>query len=85
MVISKALLGKKLKEMYDNAPHGEQVLMVHLFGIKFADIITQNGYTTKQIVDASGLNSPYQTELNKGIKMAKYVEIKKAMDTFDFN
>lgn len=83
MVVSKTVLGQKLREMYDNAPFGEQVLMIHLFGIKYADLIKQNHYTPKQIVDASGLKSAYQTEVSKGMKMAKYVEIKENMDTFD--
>lgn len=83
MVVSKTMLGQKLREMYDNAPYNEQVLMVHLFGIKFADIIKQNGYTSKQIVEAAGINSTYQIEVNKGMKLAKYVEIKKSLDKFD--
>ena len=84
MVISKTMLCQKLKEMYDNAPYGEQVLMIHLFGIKYADIIKQNNYTPKQIVDVSGLNSSYYAEVNKGMKMAKYVMMKNDMDRFDF-
>ena len=83
MVISKTMLGQKLKDMYDKAPSGEQVLMIHLFGIKYADLIKQNNYTPKQIVDAAGLNGTYATEVNKGMKMAKYVTIKAEMDTFD--
>lgn len=83
MIISKKMLGQKLKDMYDNSPHNERVLMIHLFGIKFADIIRANGYNAREITEAAGINNSYQTEVNKGIKMAKYVEIKKNMDTFD--
>ena len=50
---------------------------------KFADIHKQNGYTSKQIVEAAGINSTYQIEVNKGMKLAKYVEIKKSLDKFD--
>lgn len=83
MIISKNLLGQKLKEMYENAPHNEQVLMIHLFGIKFADIIKANGYNAREILEAANMNLSYQTEVNKGIKMSKYVEIKKDMVTFN--
>lgn len=56
MIISKNLLGQKLKEMYENAPHNEQVLMIHLFGIKFADIIKANGYNAREILEAANMN-----------------------------
>ena len=83
MIVSKKLLGEKLKEMYENAPHSEQVLMIHLFGIKFADVIRENGYNAREIIEAAGMKDSYQVEVNKGMKMAKYVEIKKDMDTFN--
>lgn len=84
MIISKKMLGQKLKYMYDNAPYGEQVLMIHLFGIKFGDIIYENGYNAREIIEAAGIKESYQTEISKGMKMAKYVEIKKNMDKFYF-
>ena len=82
MVYSKGWLGSKLREMYQNAPHNEQVLMIHLFGIKYADIIRQYGYNAREIVEASGINESYVTELSKGMRMSKYVEIKPEKDTF---
>jgi len=36
-------LAEILKEMYEGAPSGEQVVNIHLFGVKFADIITSKG------------------------------------------
>lgn len=82
MVYSKSALGNKLKEMYENAPHNEQVTMIFLFGIKYADVIRGNGYIAREIVEESGINENYATEVNKGIKMAKYVQIKPEKDTF---
>ena len=32
-------LGTKLSEMYNNAPKGNSVAMIHLFGIKYANEI----------------------------------------------
>lgn len=37
-------LGAKLREMYNTAPPGEKVTHIHLFAIKYADIIETNDY-----------------------------------------
>lgn len=66
-------LGKILRQMYDNAPEGYQVANIHFFGVKYANVITDNGYTPKEIVKASGINESYATEVNKGIKLSLYV------------
>ena len=70
-------LGQKLKEMYENAPKGEAVAFIHLFGIQYADEIRNNRYRSTNIVSASGLSKSYFAEVDKGIKLSKYVEIKK--------
>jgi hypothetical protein len=72
-------LGRILREMYDKAPHRYQVANIHLFGVKYAPIINSNSYSIKEIVEASGLNSSYSTEVNKGIKLSKYVVPKEYM------
>lgn len=64
-------LGKKLKEMYDNAPRGEQVTMVHLFSIKYHEQIKEAG--VREVVEEAGVPSTFRTEVNKGVKLAKYV------------
>lgn len=69
-------LGNKLKNMYENAPNGESVVMIHIFGIKYANEIKQNGFTSSDVIRAAGLNSSYATEVHKGMKLAKYVIIK---------
>lgn len=66
-------LGRILKEMYENAPEGYQVANIHLFGVKYADIILDNNYKATDIVRASGLNQSYATEVSKGIKLSMYV------------
>lgn len=62
-----------LKGMYDNAPRGDQVAMIHLFGIKYAEEIRDNKYTPKEILFAADMPESYQVEINKGIKLEKYV------------
>ena len=66
-------LGTKLSEMYNNAPKGDAVAMIHLFGIKYADEIKQINYSKRDIIEQSGISTSYLTELNKGVKLAEYV------------
>jgi len=66
-------LGKILKGMYDDAPQGDRAVMIHLFGIKYANEIRENGYTPKDILKSADMPESYQAEINKGIKLSKYV------------
>ncbi|NJB84175.1 HTH-like domain-containing protein [Wenyingzhuangia aestuarii] len=66
-------LGNKLSEMYNNAPKGDSVAMIHLFGIKYANEIKQSEYSKKDIIKQSGISASYLTELTKGVKLANYV------------
>ena len=69
-------LAMTLAEMYHNAPKGEKYPMIYLFAIKYADIITENNYSKVDILRRANMSEKYQTELNKAIKLAKYVKIK---------
>ncbi|WP_339847690.1 hypothetical protein MKY42_32185 [Paenibacillus sp. FSL W7-1088] len=69
-------LGEILNNMYRNAPDGDQVVNIHLFGVKYADIINRNDFSVKEIVIASGISLSYTTEVSKGIKLSKYVVTK---------
>lgn len=66
-------LGLELREMYLNAPKGDAVAMIHLFGIKYADEISNFENAKNEIIQVSGISKSYITELSKGIKLAKYV------------
>lgn len=66
-------LGRELREMYLNAPKGDAVAMIHLFGIKYADEISNFENPKNDIIQVSGISQSYITELSKGIKLAKYV------------
>ena len=66
-------LAEILKRMYSKAPQGYQVANIHLFGVKYGSIIQRNNYKVRDIVNASGLNSSYSSEVSKGIKLARYV------------
>lgn len=70
-------LGKELKKMYETAPEKEQVIFIHLFGIKYGAIINKNNYSANDIIKASGLKESYKTEVRKGVNLSKYVSYSK--------
>ena len=74
--MTKEELGLELNNLYTNAKNGEKVLMIHVFGVKYADEIKSSKYLVKDIIKSANINESYVTELNKGIKLAKYVKIK---------
>lgn len=71
--MTKSELASILNKMYFNAPEGYQVANIHLFGVKYADIILENDYTATEIVRLASLNPSYATEVSKGIKLSEYV------------
>ena len=69
-------LGSILNGMYENAKTGETVLMIHLFGIKYASEIRKCKVSMKEIAKAANIPESYATEINKGVNLAKYVMVK---------
>lgn len=74
--MSIAELAEKLGGMYRDAHPGEAVVMVHLFGVRYANEIRESGASPTDIVVAAGMSEAYGVEVNKGIKLAKYVQVK---------
>ncbi|MCA0426625.1 MAG: hypothetical protein LCH37_04245 [Bacteroidetes bacterium] len=68
-------LGRILQEMYDHAPKKEKVTMIHLFGITYSEDIQKVGI--REVIEQAGIYSTYRVELNKAVKLAKYVSPKK--------
>lgn len=68
-------LSKKLAEMYFTARKKEMATMIHLFGIKYSQEL--QGKSLKEILRMAEMRSSYQTEIRKGMNLAKYVELKK--------
>jgi hypothetical protein len=56
--------------------------MIHLFGIRYADIIKQSKISATKIIESTKLKNgkkmseTYPTEINKGVRLAKYVKEK---------
>ncbi|RAJ16375.1 HTH-like domain-containing protein [Olleya aquimaris] len=69
-------LAAALENMYHNAPKGEAVAMIHLFGIKYAEELKKSKSNKKEIAIAANISDRYFAEINKGIKLAKYVTVK---------
>jgi len=76
-------LGMILKTVYENAPSNEKSLMIRLFGIKFGRTIKDNRLSIPTIIKYSGLSPSYQAEVNKGIGLSKYVQMKPDKDIFE--
>jgi len=74
--MTKQDLGLKLKEMYENAPKGEKVTMIHLFGIKYSEEMKDSEASFQDIAITAGIGKSYGTEIAKGSKLAEYVTIK---------
>jgi len=81
-------LATKLSEMYENAPEGDKVSMIHLFGIRYSNEIIKNNYIAGEIIsntelrNGSRMKNSYQTEINKGVNLSKYVIDKESINSF---
>ena len=63
-----------LRNMYNNAPHGEKTTAIRLFGIKYAREISS--LRLNDLVKEADIKLSYQTEVSKGIKLARYVTLR---------
>lgn len=63
-----------LRRMYRDAPRGEKTTSLHMFGIKHADDLA--GLSIEEVVQKAGIPKSYHVEINKGRRLAKYVQIK---------
>lgn len=70
-------LGTVLRDMYQGAAYGDQVVMIHLFAVKYAEQIAALNASCKDVALAAGMSESYGTEINKGVHLAKYVEVKR--------
>ena len=71
-------LAKELDLYYETgcALHDTNAFIL-CFAIKYASIIQANGYSAKDIVDKSSLSNSWATDMQKGIKLSKYVDLRK--------
>ena len=69
-------LVEKLREMYYGADKGEEVAMIHLFAIMYARELAP--FSSTEIARRAQLRDTisYHTEISKGRKLAKFVDVK---------
>lgn len=65
-----------LWEKYQGASRNEAACQVHLFGIQYAEVLRECSWPLREIVKESGIGMGYLSEVNKGIKLARYVQLK---------
>jgi len=64
-----------LKEMYSQgAACGERTTQIHLFGIKYAEQI--EGMSLPELLILADMQESYQTEIRKGMRLARHVEVR---------
>ena len=68
-------LAEILRRMYRNAPNGEQTTAIHLFGIRYVAELSVPHVSINGMVERSGVGKTYHTEVRKGMRLAKYVEL----------
>ena len=69
-------LVQELVATYHLAQQGEVVVRIHIFGIRYADVITNNGYSIRDMLNRAEVPQSYYPEIKKGINLSRYVDIK---------
>ena len=69
-----------LRRMYRDAPQGEKVTCLFLFGIIYADDLA--ALSVGDVVREAGVRPTYYTEIRRGIKLAKYVQLKEDAESW---
>ncbi len=77
MALTERQAADRLKRMYKTACSGEKTTQIHLFGIKHAEDIAD--LSVEAIVKLAGLHGSYVTEVHKGIRLARYVALKRGV------
>ena len=68
-----------LRRMYDRGRQLEEVsAYLHLYGIKYAEEL--NSLSLPEVVKRADIPSSYPTEIYKGMKLSKYVEIRQEVE-----
>ena len=66
-------LGNILSDMY-NAPGANKTTAIHMFGVKYGELIKKNNYTALALVQAAGINESYHAEISKGVRIFEAIQ-----------
>jgi hypothetical protein len=69
-----AALIRALRDAREQAPDGDVVVRIHLFGIRHARQL--QGVDLKALTQAAGVPTTYATEIRKGMRLADWVTLK---------
>ncbi len=68
-------LAEIMRDMYRNAPRGEQSTALHLFGVRYVAELSAPNVSINRVAELSGVGNSYHTEIRKGMRLARYVEL----------
>ena len=64
---SIAELAALLEKMYNAAEN--KTTAIHMFGLKYGELIKRKGYAATAIVEATSINNTYHAEISKGVRI----------------
>ena len=67
-------LAAELRRDVNEAPDGDRVVRIHLFGIRRARDL--DGVPLKELVGRAGIPASYHTEIHKGMRLADHVTLR---------
>ena len=65
-------LGSILTQMYEAAEN--KITAIHMFGLKYGEVITRNGYSAAKLLSASNIPDSYHVEVSKGVAIYKSIK-----------
>jgi len=65
-------LGQILSDMYNNAEN--KTTAIHMFGIKYGEIIKKNNYTAVSLIAAANMQDSYHVEVSKGVRIYESIK-----------
>ena len=62
-------LGSILLGMYNDPDAASKKTAIHMFGLKYGEIIKKNNYSATAIIAAAGMQDSYHTEISNGVRI----------------
>lgn len=66
-------LARELRSRYTGAPRSDEVVQIHLFGIRRAGAL--KNVSLPEVLAGAGMPDSYKTELRKGMRLAPHVQV----------
>ncbi len=69
-------LADRLRDMLSVVAHGERLMTINLFAIKYAEYMREDGFDFDLLLEEAGISENYKTEIYRGLRLSKYVDVK---------